>query len=87
MWRAESSKDRKKREQRMRGERAREAAQMIRAAQGKGRMVSVTEVEVRNDEGESQFFWSKDEVENIVKERLAQQFRLMESTPFMQMEW
>ena len=86
-WLVGSQKERHRLEQCIWGERAQEAAQVIWAAQGKHRMASVTEVEVKQDDGTWIIYWSKEEVEAIVQECLEQQFCLMESTDWMQLEW
>ena len=68
-------------------ERAHEVAWAIRAAQGKCRMVSITEVKVEQDDGTWTVHWTKEEVEAMVQECLEQRFCLMESTDWMQPEW
>ena len=86
-WLVGSRMERRRLEQRIRGERAREVARAIRAAQGKRRMASVTEVEVEQDDGTRTVYRSKEEVEAVVQECLEQRFQLMESTDWMQPEW
>ena len=73
-------------EQHIQGERAREVAQAIQATQGKCRIVSVTKVEVEQDDGTRTVYWSKEEVEAVIQECLEQWFQLMESTDWMQPE-